>query len=147
MIKNIEAAKQLVRKYNDIHFSENRELEDIDVNGGYYMNYGEYLQDMTKFNSWYCTLCIATRNSQGKTECKSCIWSLIKNGSKDFKRVRVESIAEDAPERYCINKNYDEVNDSIYLVQFKEALGKRIDKLEQLIKKAKQLNKEEENEE
>ena len=135
MIKNLKQAKKLVEKYEEIISNEDRELEEIDVDGGWYNNYGEYLYVKTNFNSYSCKLCTTVRGDDGKNECDECIWSLSKNGRKDFKRKIIPS-AFNYPERYCLNKNYEQVENAVYLLTFKEALSKRVKKLKELIRKA-----------
>lgn len=140
MIKNIEAAKQLIDKYQD--FIDNQRLNYQPRT----KLFRKTLQEFTGFSDTdTCTLCRAVGLKEVKKpkiikECRSCIWySTYQGKDKDG---------------FCLGNSYTDIYDANpfdeefiedAMDKFYNLLKERIELLKEAIEASEELNKEEDN--
>jgi ferredoxin len=110
MIKNVESAKELVKKYRSIT------LEDL--RNHYNVDNVELLGNITGFGNLYtCSLCKACNLS-----CPSCIWTLTTEHDDGYP---------------CVTDTYRNIRSARTLEDLLDAIDERADELEDLIRTVK----------
>lgn len=141
MIKNIEEAKELLKKYRSITLEEiNKVYNELEFKSG-----SETLHKITGFGQ--VTTCILCKKLSRKyvLECSACVWRSLSAGENDDLYC-LKSYPKDTMKEDQVRLTYNGILNSEYPEELLDLVKLRADLLEEAIKASELLNKEEENE-